>query len=105
MTNQLIKQIEHMPGPVSIEREEHDVIVIEGVRYSADLFRAMALPRDDVLYAVRRNEAGVVWVTLIRDVAGAMEFFAPTPLPAASPQIEDRDLEGEEFEEGDEDAV
>lgn len=81
MNSQFIKEVEHMPDPVSIEREEHDVIVIEGVRYSGDLFRTLALPSNEVLYAIRRNEEGVVWVTQIRDVPGALEFFGAIPDP------------------------
>jgi hypothetical protein len=77
MNNQFIKQVDHMPGPVSIEREERDVVVIEGVRYAGDVFRVNAWPNEKILYAIRRNEEGVVCVTEIRDVAGAMDFFDP----------------------------
>lgn len=45
MENQYIRQVAHQPNPVSIEREEGDVIVIEGVRYSGDYFRAASIPK------------------------------------------------------------
>lgn len=74
--SQFIKQVPHQPKePVRIEREENDVINIEGVRYDGDYFRTLGAPDTDVLYAVQRFEEGVVRLTLIQSVEEAKEFF------------------------------
>lgn len=80
--NSNIKPIPHVgQEPLRIERDlsaGHEVIIIEGVRYEADYFRTFACPETDVLYAVRRDE-DAVWLTLIRTVEEAKEFFDPHP--------------------------
>lgn len=86
--NANVKQSAYVPEPVSIEREENDVIVIEGVRYSGDLFRTNAWPNQEVLYVIRRDDEGVVCVTEIRDVPGAMEFFGAKVASDEEPIIE-----------------
>lgn len=76
MNNSFIQRLSHEPlKPVSLEREHPDIVMIEGVRYEGDYFRAMAAPRTDVLYAVR-NDDGVTRLTIIRSVEDAKEFFA-----------------------------
>jgi hypothetical protein len=60
--------------PVSIEREAHDVVVIEGVRYAADIFRVLANPDANVLYTFERDGENVI-ATVIRNVGEATGFF------------------------------
>ncbi len=74
MKNNLIQEVAHQPKPVSIEREPGDVISIEGVKFSGDFFRTMALPDPDCLYAIRREDDAVV-LTTIRTMQDAMTFF------------------------------
>lgn len=64
--------------PISIEREDGDVIVIEGVRYDADYFRTFGAPDTDVLYAVQRIDDGCVKLTIIASPEEALEFFKET---------------------------
>ena len=72
----LIKEVQHVgKRPISIVREEGDVIVIEGVKYDANYFRAFGAPETDVLYAVQRIDDGCVKLTLITDVEEAKKFF------------------------------
>lgn len=77
--NNFIKPLPHQSNkPLSIERDwssGHEIILINGVRYSADYFRALAHPETDVLYAVRRDDFGSVTLTTIRNVDEAKEFF------------------------------
>jgi len=95
-----IQEVEHEPKkPVSIEREPNDVVVIEGVRYAADLFRIFANPDVNLLYALQRDGDRVV-VKVIRNGGEALGFFfqnayKPPSAKAAFPQIEEHDL-GEE---------
>lgn len=71
-----VKQIEHNPvEPVQVERGAGDVLVVEGVPYAGDFFRQMAWPEEDCLYAIRRDEDGRVWLTVIRTVEEAKQFF------------------------------
>ena len=78
MNNQFIKQISHQPvKPVEIERLPGDVVYIEGVRYAAELFRTVAFPSDECLYAIRRDGDDVV-LTTIRTVDDARNFFQET---------------------------
>ena len=71
-----IKQIAHVEKkPISIEREEGDVIVIEGVRYDADYFRTFGTPETDVLYSVQKIDDGCVKLTVISSVEEARIFF------------------------------
>lgn len=72
----LIRELPHVPQrPVSVERQANDVLVIEGVPYAGELFRQMALPDDEVLLAVHRNESGTVVVKEIRNFEQAKRFF------------------------------
>lgn len=107
--NSNIKQLPHQAiPPLSIEREwnnGHEIIMVEGVRYHADFFRMNSMPSDDVLYAVRKRDDGVVFVTVIPDGESAKKFFEETPLPSASPQMGERHLEGEEQYEENEDGI
>jgi hypothetical protein len=68
--------------PLSIEREYtqegNEIIVIEGVRYDADYFRAFAHPETDVLYQVMRDGEGVVKLTVIQTLDEARKFFEQT---------------------------
>jgi len=74
--NNFIKKLPHQDKPpVSIEREENDVINIESVKYDGDYFRTLGAPETNVLYAVQRFEDGVMRLTLIRSVEEAKEFF------------------------------
>jgi hypothetical protein len=114
--NNFIKPVAHMPKPVSIERQENDVIVIEGVRYAAEFFRTMSWPDTKLLYALRRD-GDLVWLTEIHDADEAKKFFESQPQPPAPlspntvtfPQIgEERpDLgeEGQDQEQGDNDGL
>ena len=75
MSQQFIQEVEHEPKrPVSIEREPNDVVVIEGVRYAAELFRVFANPDLNLLYALRREDDQVV-VKIIRNANEADAFF------------------------------
>jgi hypothetical protein len=75
MSNQFIKQLSHQPvKPVEIERLPGDVLYIEGVRYAGELFRTMAFPSDECLYAIRRDGDNVV-LTTIRNIEEARKFF------------------------------
>jgi hypothetical protein len=71
-----IKEVKHQAKePVRIEREENDVVSIEGVKYAGDYFREFGAPDTDVLYAVMRDSDGVVRLTLVRTAEEAIEFF------------------------------
>ena len=75
MSQQFIKEVKHVAvEPVRIEREHNYVIVIEGVRYAAELFRVFANPDADLLYALERRDDQVV-VTPIRNANEAEAFF------------------------------
>ena len=75
MSETFIQEVEHVAvEPVRIEREHNDEIVIEGVRYSGDYFRTLAVPNADVLYAIRRDD-DQVWLTVIRNANEAEAFF------------------------------
>jgi len=111
--NNFIKRTAHMPKSVSIEREENDVIVIEGVRYSGDFFRTNSWPDTKFLYALRRD-GDQVWLTEIHDADEAKKFFESQPQPPAPlspitvtfPQIEEHDLgEEDQQEQGDNDGL
>lgn len=54
-----------------------EIIVIEGVRYDADLLKAFGSPAPDALYAVRRDGENV-WLTVIRSADEAKQFFDET---------------------------
>lgn len=78
MNNQLIKQLLHEPWkPVEIERLPGDVLLIEGVRYAGELFREMAFPSGECLYAIRRDE-DKVYLTTVRTLEEAKKFFQET---------------------------
>ena len=73
---QFIKQVKHqIQPPISIEREEGDVINIEGVRYEADYFRTFGAPDTEILYAVQRLEDGCIKLTMINSAEEAIAFF------------------------------
>ena len=75
MDNKFIKEIQHEEKkPVSIEREPNDVVVIEGVRYAADLFRILANPDAGLLYAYERKGDQII-ATAIRNPQDALAFF------------------------------
>ena len=75
MQHGFIQEVEHEDRkPVSIEREPNDVVVIEGVRYAAELFRVFANPDLNLLYALRREDDQVV-VKIIRNANEAEAFF------------------------------
>jgi hypothetical protein len=63
------------PTPVTIEHEAGDVVVIEGVKYAGDFFRTNFMPNNEVLYAIRKDEDGVVRVTVIKNPGEAQDFF------------------------------
>lgn len=74
-----IQILTHAPEPpLSIFREYdedgREFIVIEGVKYEADYFRAFSHPETDVLYAVERVE-DFVKLTVIDTAEKAQEFF------------------------------
>lgn len=46
--------------PVSVEREHPDRLIIEGVRFSGDFFRSLALPSAEYLYVLRRDDDTVI---------------------------------------------
>ena len=74
--SQFVKEVMHVAkAPVRIEREDNDVINIEGTRYDGDYFRFMGAPDVDVLYAVRRLEDGCVCLTVVGNVDEAERFF------------------------------
>lgn len=78
--NNMIQPMPHVEQkPLSIEREYtpegNEIIVIEGVRYDADYFRAFAHPETDLLYQVVRDSEGVVKLTIIRTLDEARVFF------------------------------
>jgi len=100
MNNSNIKKVTHQPKPVSIERELGDVVVIEGVRYSGDLFREFTLPSQDALYAVRRD-GDTVSLTVIRNAEEAKQFFEEIGQGGAALVAEYSDVQ----EQGDEDVV
>ena len=79
MNNQFIKQVAHQAEvPLSIERDwnnGHEIIIVEGVKYHADFFRMNAMPRNDVLYAVRKKDDGIVHVTVIQNIGQAQDYF------------------------------
>lgn len=73
--NGFIRQAEHQrKRPVTVERDVNDILVIEGVRYQADLFRTFAEPDDSLLYAMRKDGNTVVLVTVC-NVEEAIKFF------------------------------
>lgn len=75
MSQQFIQEVEHVAvEPVRIERDANDVVIVEGVRYSGEYFRTLAVPNTDVLYAIRRD-GEQVWLTVIRNVVEARTFF------------------------------
>lgn len=74
MNNQNMKPVNQAPKPVTIERDVNDVVVIEGVRYSASFFRTMSWPETDVLYAIRRD-GDAVRLTTVRNPGEAQLFF------------------------------
>lgn len=78
--NSSVKPMAHVTQvPLRIEREYtlqgQEMILIEGVRYDAEYFRTFAHPDTDVLYAVTREEDGVVKLTEVRNRVEAAEFF------------------------------
>lgn len=80
--NNLIKQVPHVAQkPLSIEREYMlnglELLVIEGVRYDANVLRAFADPAPDALYLIRRDGERVS-LTPIRNAEEASEFFNET---------------------------
>ena len=92
MNQRFIKQLPHISKePVSVVREHPDRLVIDGVRYDGDYFRTFAHPETDVLYAVRRDEDGVVCLTVIDCLEKAVEFFNEIGQgdPAPTEEIED----------------
>lgn len=86
MDNKIIQQVAHQPKPVTIEQAENDVIIIEGVRYSADFFRVHAYPNDKYLYAIRRD-GDVVSLTAIHNANDAEHFFDQVFLADAKEEI------------------
>lgn len=76
MKNNSVKQDAYeAQKPVTIERDVNDVIVIEGVRYSGDVFRNNLWPKEAWLYAIRKREDDTVWITEIHNVEEAVKFF------------------------------
>lgn len=74
--SEFIKEVKHTAKPpVRIEREEGDVINIEGTRYDGDYFRFMGAPDADVLYAVRKLDDGCVCLTVVNNEEQALQFF------------------------------
>lgn len=89
MLNGLIRQVEHQRRkPVSVERVDGDILLIEGVRYACDLFREFSSPSDNVLYAIERGDDGVVKLTTVRNAAEAEHFFDRVFLSEARAEIE-----------------
>jgi len=75
--NSNIQELPHVGvRPVSVEREHPDRLIIEGVRFSGDFFRTISYPDPNYLYAIRRDEDGVVSFLVITNVEGAQDFFA-----------------------------
>ena len=61
----MTSHIEHIPGgrPLNFSYEaEEDVMIIEGIKYSGDFFRFMAIsgPSDQAFRIKERNEDGVL---------------------------------------------
>jgi hypothetical protein len=79
MNNKFFKEIPHaQKPPLQIERSyENGVerIIVEGVVYDADYFRTFSHPDTDVLYAVARDDDGVVRLEVIDGIEKAMRFF------------------------------
>lgn len=61
--------------PVSVMREENDVLVIEGVRFDGDYFRSLSDPNVDTLYALRKLDDGSVGFIQIHNLDEAQIFF------------------------------
>jgi len=94
MDNRFIEEIEHeAKKPVSIEREPNDVVVIEGVRYAAELFRVLANPDAGLLYAFQRDGDQVI-ATVIHNAKEAFTFFVMSdltaPMSTAAPLSEEK---------------
>jgi hypothetical protein len=79
MDSQFFKEIEHAKEePLKIARwweGGFEKIIIEGVTYDAQYFRTFAEPETDVLYQIRKDEDGVVCLTVINTPEKAAEFF------------------------------
>lgn len=80
--NNNMRRLEHVAQkPLSIEREYmldgREMLVIEGVKYDADLLRAFGDPAPDALYLIRRDGERVS-LTPIRNAEEASEFFNET---------------------------
>lgn len=79
MNNMIHPMLHVEQKPLSIEREYtpegNEIIVIDGVRYDADYFRAFVHPQTDVLHQVVRDSEGVVKLTVIQTLDEAREFF------------------------------
>lgn len=74
--NGFIKQAEHQAKrPVKVERDVPDILVIEDVRYAGELFRTFANPDDKLLYAMLKDEGGVVRIISVSNVEEARIFF------------------------------
>ena len=70
-----VKQEEHeRKKPVTVERDIPDYLIIEGVRFAGDVFRAFGAPNEQYLYALRRDGDTVV-LTTIHNAAEARAYF------------------------------
>lgn len=73
--NANIKVLPHEPKkPVTVAREHPDVLVIEGVKFAGDMFRTLAFPGPDYLYAFRRDGDTVI-LTTVHNVEEAEAYF------------------------------
>ena len=61
MNNKCFKPIAYQgKRPVSLEREENDVVVIEGIRFDGEFFRQLAYFESNVLFRIRRIDGEVI---------------------------------------------
>jgi len=92
--SQFIKPMAHVAiQPVSVVREQPDILVIEGVRYSGDFFRQSAYPETDLLYAIRRDGDMVILKT-VRNMNEAEKFFEEIGRehPAPTDELEEENV-------------
>lgn len=103
MKNSFIQEVKHTAvEPVTVMRDVNDVLIIEGVRYGGDFFRMMAVPSDDVLYAIQRDGDQVI-ATMMRNVEEAKQFFEAASATPLSPSTETSPQTGEASNLGGED--
>jgi len=74
-----LTQVTHNPcKPVSVMREENDVLVVEGVRFDGDFFRTLSDPDPESMYVLRKLENGCVGFIEIDTLEKAKKFFEET---------------------------